>query len=37
LTTNAEKWNGRLAMVGFLALLAELIAGVGPLHSVGLL
>ena len=37
LTTNAEKWNGRLAMVGFLALLAELIVGAGPLHSFGLL
>jgi len=37
LTTNAEKWNGRLAMVGFLALMAELIAGAGPLHAVGLL
>ena len=37
LTSVAEVWNGRLAMVGFLALLAELISGHGPLHLVGLL
>lgn len=37
LTTVAEVWNGRLAMVGFLALLIELISGHGPLHLVGLL
>lgn len=37
LTTVAEVWNGRLAMVGFLALLIELISGHGPLHFVGLL
>jgi ferrochelatase len=37
LTTVAEVWNGRLAMVGFLALLAELVSGHGPLHLVGLL
>ena len=37
LTTAAEVWNGRLAMVGFLALLAELVSGHGPLHLVGLL
>lgn len=37
LTTVAEIWNGRLAMVGFLALLIELISGHGPLHLVGLL
>jgi ferrochelatase len=29
LTTTAEKWNGRLAMVGFIALLVELISGHG--------
>lgn len=37
LTTAAERWNGRLAMVGFIALLLELISGHGPLHFVGLL
>ena len=37
LTTTAEVWNGRLAMIGFLALLLELISGRGPLHFVGLL
>lgn len=37
LTTVAEVWNGRLAMLGFLALLIELISGRGPLHLVGLL
>jgi len=34
---NAEKWNGRLAMVGFIALLLELISGHGPLHLAGVL
>ena len=37
LTPVAEVWNGRLAMIGFLALMAELISGHGPLHLVGLL
>ncbi|MBF1999457.1 MAG: ferrochelatase [Synechococcales cyanobacterium C42_A2020_086] len=37
LTTSAEVWNGRIAMIGFLALLLELISGRGPLHFVGLL
>ncbi|OUC12544.1 MAG: ferrochelatase [Alkalinema sp. CACIAM 70d] len=37
LTTSAEVWNGRLAMLGILALLAELLIGRGPLHAVGLL
>ncbi|TAN88798.1 MAG: ferrochelatase [Phormidium sp. SL48-SHIP] len=37
LTASAETWNGRLAMLGFLALMAELITGYGPLHFVGLL
>jgi protoporphyrin/coproporphyrin ferrochelatase len=37
MTTAAEVWNGRLAMVGFIALLIELISGRGPLHFVGLL
>lgn len=37
MTTAAEVWNGRLAMIGFIALLIELISGRGPLHLVGLL
>lgn len=37
LTTSAEVWNGRLAMLGLIALLIELISGHGPLHFVGLL
>lgn len=37
LTTAAEVWNGRLAMIGFMALLLELITGQGPLHFIGLL
>ncbi|MGK7930537.1 MAG: ferrochelatase [Microcystaceae cyanobacterium] len=37
MTTAAEVWNGRLAMVGFFGLLFELISGHGPLHFVGLL
>jgi ferrochelatase len=37
MTTAAEVWNGRLAMLGFLALIIELISGHGPLHFVGLL
>lgn len=37
LTTTAEVWNGRLAMIGFIALVVELISGHGPLHFVGLL
>lgn len=37
LTPVAEVWNGRLAMVGFLALIIELVSGQGPLHLVGLL
>ncbi len=37
MTTAAEVWNGRLAMLGFVALIVELIAGHGPLHSIGLL
>jgi ferrochelatase len=37
MTTAAEVWNGRLAMLGFIALLLELISGNGPLHLVGLL
>ena len=37
LTSTAETWNGRLAMVGFIALLVELISGHGLLHFVGIL
>ncbi len=37
MTTAAEVWNGRLAMLGFLALLLELISGQGPLHFVGIM
>ncbi|MEM8641716.1 MAG: ferrochelatase [Cyanobacteria bacterium P01_G01_bin.54] len=37
LTVAAEVWNGRLAMLGFFALLVELLSGNGPLHFVGLL
>ena len=37
LTTAAEVWNGRLAMIGFFGLLVELISGSGPLHMVGIL
>ncbi|MBJ7898896.1 MAG: ferrochelatase [Cyanobacteria bacterium RI_101] len=37
LTTAAEVWNGRLAMLGFIALIIELVSGHGPLHFVGLL
>jgi ferrochelatase len=37
MTTAAEIWNGRLAMLGFIALIIELISGHGPLHFVGLL
>ncbi len=38
LTTSAEIWNGRLAMlIGFIALAIELITGRGLLHFVGIL
>ncbi|BAW95332.1 ferrochelatase [[Synechococcus] sp. NIES-970] len=37
LNTSAEVLNGRLAMIGFLALLLELISGQGPLHFVGIM
>lgn len=37
MTVSAEVWNGRLAMIGLLAVLMELLAGRGPLHAIGLL
>src|SRR5579883_429334 len=37
MTTSAEVWNGRIAMLGFIALAIELITGHGLLHMVGLL
>ena len=37
MTTAAEVWNGRLAMLGFFALIIELLSGHGPLHFAGLL
>lgn len=37
MTTAAEVWNGRMAMLGFIAIIIELISGHGPLHFVGLL
>lgn len=37
LTTAAEVWNGRLAMLGFIGIVVELISGRGPLHLFGLL
>ena len=37
LNTSAEVLNGRLAMIGFLALLLELLSGQGPLHFVGIM
>ncbi len=37
-TPQAEIWNGRLAMIGFLsAILIELFAGQGVLHFWGLM
>lgn len=37
-TAQAESWNGRLAMIGFVsALLVELLSGQGVLHFWNLL
>ncbi|MGK7877443.1 MAG: chlorophyll a/b-binding protein [Xenococcaceae cyanobacterium] len=37
-TTSAENWNGRLAMIGFVAaLILELVSGQGVLHFFGLI
>jgi ferrochelatase len=37
MTTSAEIWNGRIAMLGFIALVIELITGRGLLHFAGIL
>jgi len=37
ITISAEIWNGRLAMLGFIALVIELITGQGLLHLIGIL
>jgi ferrochelatase len=37
LTTSAEVWNGRLAMLGIIAVLIEMMVGHGPLHAIGLM
>ena len=34
---SAENWNGRLAMIGFVALIVELVSGQGVLHFFDLL
>ncbi|MBD2104152.1 chlorophyll a/b-binding protein [Leptolyngbya sp. FACHB-261] len=37
-TAGAENWNGRLAMIGFVAALAtEFATGQGVLHFLGLM
>ncbi len=36
-TNGAENWNGRLAMIGFVAAIAvELVSGQGVLHFWGI-
>ncbi|WP_353930320.1 ferrochelatase [Okeanomitos corallinicola TIOX110] len=37
MTTSAEVWNGRIAMLGFIALVIEMLTGRGLLHAIGLL
>ncbi len=37
MTTSAEVWNGRIAMLGFIALVIEMITRHGLLHAIGLL
>ena len=34
---SSEVWNGRVAMIVFLAILLEIFSGSGPLHNLGLL
>jgi hypothetical protein len=37
-TPGAENWNGRLAMIGFVAaIIIELVSGQGVLHFWGLM
>jgi hypothetical protein len=37
-TSSAESWNGRLAMIGFLAaIVIEFVSGQGLLHFWGLM
>ncbi|MGA9383069.1 MAG: chlorophyll a/b-binding protein [Phormidium sp.] len=37
-TPQAENWNGRLAMIGFIAaVITELVSGQGVLHFLGLM
>jgi protoporphyrin/coproporphyrin ferrochelatase len=35
MTNSAEIWNGRLAMLGLLAVVFEVMTGHGPLHALG--
>ncbi|PZD70764.1 Ferrochelatase [Acaryochloris thomasi RCC1774] len=35
ITTSAEVWNGRLAMLGLVAVLVEVWMGLGPFHLLG--
>lgn len=37
ITISAEVWNGRIAMLGFIALIVEMITGHGLLHIFGIL
>lgn len=37
ITTSAEVWNGRIAMLGFISLIIEMLTGHGLLHMVGIL
>jgi protoporphyrin/coproporphyrin ferrochelatase len=37
MTTAAEVWNGRMAMIGFFMIVLEIFSGRGPLHLAGLL
>ena len=37
ITTSAEGWNGRIAMLGFIALIVEMLTGHGLLHMIGIL